>query len=204
MAAQIRPTQIVSDHACFQVLGVRIDCLADLGCGRSDGGMDSRSRADATRSPATGMHGTVEAQHDPSFKEALDSTDLVVPDGMPLVWLGRRRGHHLPRRVYGPDLMLEFCEKNRWTRLPAFFFMAASRDVPERFGGFAQAPVSQQWKFAETFSPPFRSLGPEEDQENCDHDFPRRSRCAVGWFGDARSKNDGCTNTGTNCMFRCW
>jgi len=35
---------------------------------------------------ATGMHGTVEAQHDRAFKEALNSTDLVVPDGMP--WFG--------------------------------------------------------------------------------------------------------------------
>jgi len=30
----------------------------------------------------------VEAQHDPEFGRILNSTDLVVPDGMPLVWLG--------------------------------------------------------------------------------------------------------------------
>src|SRR6266481_631040 len=46
----------------------------------------------------TGMHGVTEAQHDPSFKQILNSADLVVPDGMPLVWLGRRHGHPLKRR----------------------------------------------------------------------------------------------------------
>ncbi len=37
----------------------------------------------------TGMHGVTEAQQDPAFKRVLNSADLVVPDGMPLVWLGR-------------------------------------------------------------------------------------------------------------------
>src|SRR3954463_3134493 len=53
----------------------------------------------------TGMHGVVEAQRDPGFKKVLNSADLVVPDGMPLVWLGRQYGKSLERRVYGPELM---------------------------------------------------------------------------------------------------
>src|SRR5215471_4569129 len=57
----------------------------------------------------TGMHGVTEAQHEPYFKEILNSADLVVPDGMPLVWLGRRHGFRLRRRVYGPELMQSFC-----------------------------------------------------------------------------------------------
>ena len=40
----------------------------------------------------TGMHGITEAQYDPSFKQILNSADLVVADGMPLVWLGRWHG----------------------------------------------------------------------------------------------------------------
>jgi len=51
----------------------------------------------------TGMHGVTEAQHEPSFKQILNAASLVVPDGMPLVWLGRRQGFHLKRRVYGRD-----------------------------------------------------------------------------------------------------
>ncbi len=33
-----------------------------------------------------------EAQHRPAFKEILNATDLVTPDGMPLAWLGRLGG----------------------------------------------------------------------------------------------------------------
>ena len=51
------------------------------------------------------MHGIVEAQHDPSFKEIRNSNDAVVPDGMPLIWLGRAKTLHLSRGVYGPGLL---------------------------------------------------------------------------------------------------
>ena len=49
----------------------------------------------------TGMHGVTEAQRDPAFKRILNSADLVVPDGMPLVWLGRRGGMRLRRSLGG-------------------------------------------------------------------------------------------------------
>jgi N-acetylglucosaminyldiphosphoundecaprenol N-acetyl-beta-D-mannosaminyltransferase len=112
---------------------------------------------------ATSMHGIVEAQHNPSFKEILNSTDAVVPDGMPLVWLGRRRGHHLPRRVYGPDLMLDFCEKTAGRGYRHFFY-GGEPGVPERL---AEA-LKRRFPSLEvcgSFSPPFRPLGPEEDRE---------------------------------------
>ncbi len=60
----------------------------------------------------TGMHGVVEAQHEPEFRRILNTADLVVPDGMPLVWLARWHGFSLRRRVYGPDLMADFCAES--------------------------------------------------------------------------------------------
>ena len=59
----------------------------------------------------TGMHGVTESNQDAQFKAILEKADLVVPDGMPLVWLGRWHGYGLKRRVYGPELMETFCEK---------------------------------------------------------------------------------------------
>lgn len=43
---------------------------------------------------------------DPVVRTAFDAATWVVPDGMPLVWLGKRGGHDL-ERVYGPDVMIE-------------------------------------------------------------------------------------------------
>ena len=56
------------------------------------------------------VHMVMEAYNKSSFHGALASADLVAPDGMPLIWAGRRRGFQLRRRVYGPDLFLEFCQ----------------------------------------------------------------------------------------------
>ncbi|MFN3075983.1 MAG: WecB/TagA/CpsF family glycosyltransferase [Alphaproteobacteria bacterium] len=49
-------------------------------------------------------HGVVEAQEDASLAAALAGSALALPDGMPLVWMGRRHGLKA-ERVYGPDFM---------------------------------------------------------------------------------------------------
>jgi exopolysaccharide biosynthesis WecB/TagA/CpsF family protein len=146
----------------FEVLGVQVRAVQTQDVvARTEKWIRSRSRCH-TIAP-TSMHGIVEAQHNPSFKEILNSTDAVVPDGMPLVWLGRRKGHHLPRRVYGPDLVLEFCEKTA-ARGYRHFFYGGEPGVPERL---AEA-LKHRFPTIEvcgTFSPPFRPLDPEEDKE---------------------------------------
>jgi N-acetylglucosaminyldiphosphoundecaprenol N-acetyl-beta-D-mannosaminyltransferase len=61
----------------------------------------------------TGMHGVMESQRNPEILAAHNSADLVVPDGMPLVWLGKFRHDPLIDRVYGPDLTEAVCERAR-------------------------------------------------------------------------------------------
>lgn len=48
----------------------------------------------------------VRIQHDPEFRAVLEGCDLVMADGVPIVWAGRLLGHHVPERVNGTDLML--------------------------------------------------------------------------------------------------
>lgn len=111
----------------------------------------------------TGMHGVIEAQHDADFRGVLTSADMVVPDGIPLVWLGRLRGFALRRRVYGPELMLTFCERAAGNGLRHFLYggepgqadkLAAI--LQERFPGLL---------IVGTYSPPFRPLTAEEDAQ---------------------------------------
>jgi len=59
---------------------------------------------------------------DKMVMEAVNSSSLSCPDGISLVLLARLYGYHLKRRVYGPDLMLEFlkvAEKKGYTN---FFY----------------------------------------------------------------------------------
>ena len=47
----------------------------------------------------------------PDVRAAVDGADMVSADGMPLVWLQRRRGFGFAERVYGPDVLLALCEQ---------------------------------------------------------------------------------------------
>src|SRR5690349_24702188 len=97
-------------RASFKVLGVRVDAvqIPDV--------VDSIRRwIDERRNgnyiAVTGMHGVMEAQNDRAFKSILNQANLVVADGMPLFWIGRRRGFTLQRRVYGPELFETVCRE---------------------------------------------------------------------------------------------
>jgi N-acetylglucosaminyldiphosphoundecaprenol N-acetyl-beta-D-mannosaminyltransferase len=150
--------------ATFCVLGTRVDAvqipdvIAQM--------QDWIARSDSCHYVAvTGMHGVTEARHDPRLRAALASASLVVPDGMPLVWLGRRHGFHLPRRVYGPELMLRFWQETTSTRCRHFLYGGAPGVADALARKFAhQFPTHQ---IAGTFSPPYRNLSPEEDREIC-------------------------------------
>jgi N-acetylglucosaminyldiphosphoundecaprenol N-acetyl-beta-D-mannosaminyltransferase len=111
----------------------------------------------------TGMHGVMEAKTDVEFKKILNSADLVVPDGMPLVWVGRLRGLHLARRVYGPELMLSVCERTATKRLRHFLFGGAPK-VPEQLAQSLRKRFPGM-EIVGMYSPPFRTLTDQEDEQ---------------------------------------
>lgn len=161
-SSQRETPPMVDAESRFKVLGVEVDAVEIQGAvARMESWIQKRNACHSIA--ATSMHGIVEAQRDQRFKEILNSTDLVVPDGMPLVWLGRRQGYRLPRRVYGPDLMLTFFETTA-ARGYRHFFYGGEPGVAERLAKSLQArfPGSQ---VAGTFSPPFRPLTEAEDND---------------------------------------
>ncbi|MGP0018971.1 MAG: WecB/TagA/CpsF family glycosyltransferase [Candidatus Sulfotelmatobacter sp.] len=104
------------------------------------------------------MHGIAEARADSEFRRALDSADLVVPDGMPLVWLARWHRHPLRRRVYGPELMETFCRETGATY--RHFFYGGGPGTAERLA----ESLRKRYGIAVvgTYCPPFRPLTEEE------------------------------------------
>jgi N-acetylglucosaminyldiphosphoundecaprenol N-acetyl-beta-D-mannosaminyltransferase len=162
MGSQTQTTRAFEVHPCFRVLGARVDAvqIASVVAQMKDW---IHKRTGCHSVAATSMHGIVEAQHDRSFKELLNETDLVVPDGMPLVWLGRRQGHILPRRVYGPDLLLAFCETSSGQGYRHFFY-GGEPGTAERLAGSLETRFPGL-NVVGTYSPPFRPLSAEEDKE---------------------------------------
>ncbi len=53
------------------------------------------------------------ASHDPALAAYIDAADLVVADGMPIVWASTLRGRPLPGRVAGSDLVWQIAEGAR-------------------------------------------------------------------------------------------
>lgn len=111
----------------------------------------------------TGVHGLIESQRDAALCRIHNNAGLVTPDGMPLVWLSRLKGQHHVSRVYGPDLMLAACEQGV-TRGYRHYLYGGGEGVPEQLARALKArfPALQ---IAGTYSPPFRQLAPEEDEE---------------------------------------
>jgi N-acetylglucosaminyldiphosphoundecaprenol N-acetyl-beta-D-mannosaminyltransferase len=56
------------------------------------------------------VHTVMECQDDPELRGMVNRASLAVPDGMPLVWVSRLAGQSQVDRVYGPDLMMSFCD----------------------------------------------------------------------------------------------
>src|SRR2546425_4290094 len=111
---------------------------------------------------AANAHVITECHRDALLKEAVDSASIVMPDGMPLVLVGRRAGFNLPDRAYGPMLM-ETCLALSGEHQYRHFFYGGSVETLERL----TKRILSQWPsttIAGTYSPPFRALSPDEQQ----------------------------------------
>jgi N-acetylglucosaminyldiphosphoundecaprenol N-acetyl-beta-D-mannosaminyltransferase len=144
----------------FEVLGVRVhavqmpDAIAQLR-------EWIQNRETGRYVAVTGMHGVAESRQDRNFRKVLNTADLVVPDGMPLVWLGRWHRYSLRERVTGSELMAAFCRETG-PQCRHFFYGGApgvaddlGRTLHERYGIVV----------AGTYVPPFRPLTEGEERE---------------------------------------
>jgi N-acetylglucosaminyldiphosphoundecaprenol N-acetyl-beta-D-mannosaminyltransferase len=112
---------------------------------------------------ATAVHALMVGQDDPEMRSALQGSTLTVPDGMPLVWAANALGEDLKDRVYGPELMLRYCERSRDKGHRIFLY--GGRDQ----GSLAQLALNLRVRFPGIkivggYSPPFRTLTAEEDR----------------------------------------
>lgn len=145
----------------FQVLGIRVDAVqmpVVLALLRSWIDTDeSRVRYVAV----TAMHGVAEARENEAFRETVNAADLVVPDGMPLIWFARLRGHALQRRVCGSEVMESFCRETG--NAYRHFFYGGMPGVAENL---AQVLHEKHGiVVAGTYCPPFRTLNEIEERE---------------------------------------
>jgi N-acetylglucosaminyldiphosphoundecaprenol N-acetyl-beta-D-mannosaminyltransferase len=177
-------TAMSSGHQRVNILGVGITVLTmETALQKIEAFLDSGERGYIC---VTGAQGIIEAQKDKDFRNILNSAFLNTPDGMPMVWLGKYHGFGNMGRVYGPRLMLALCA-NSVAKGYRHFLYGGRPGVVEKLKAelVAKYPGLQ---IVGTYTPPFRPLTPEEEQELVEE--IEASRPDIFWCGLGAPKQE--------------
>ena len=109
------------------------------------------------------VNNVMEAYDSAAFRTIMNEADLVTPDGMPVVWALKWLGHRNATRVYGPDLTAILLSQAAAAGVPVGFYGASPRVLAMLLDRVRTSYPSLQIAYA--FSPPFRPLSQDEDQE---------------------------------------
>ena len=111
------------------------------------------------------VHSAVTATRSESHRLALRGADMVVPDGAPVAWTLRLKGHAQQDRVDGPDTMWRACEAARKHGIRIGLFGSHPQTLEKLLDALRRDFPGLQ--VAYSFSPPFREPTPEEDEQWC-------------------------------------
>jgi N-acetylglucosaminyldiphosphoundecaprenol N-acetyl-beta-D-mannosaminyltransferase len=112
---------------------------------------------------AVGVHGILESLRNCELQRTYAESTINIPDGTPAVWVGRLQGFRQMDHVTGPELMGEVFQRDRFARFSHFFY-GGKQGVADELA--ARMLHLYPWtRVAGTFTPPFRDLTEQEEQE---------------------------------------
>jgi N-acetylglucosaminyldiphosphoundecaprenol N-acetyl-beta-D-mannosaminyltransferase len=112
-------------------------------------------------------HMLIEAYRSETFRQVLQTADLVTPDGMPLVWMMKLLGAHHQNRVAGMDIFLALCQQASQQGI-SLFLVGSQAKILERIRTRLQREFPDL-KIAGMEPLPFRPLKLEEDTALIQH-----------------------------------
>jgi len=115
----------------------------------------------------TGAHGIVEAQRYSSVMTAHREAGMVVPDGMPLVWVGKALGHKGTQRIYGPDLMMEICKEAQAQGWRVFLYGTTKETLGKLKNNLLR--LYPKLNVSGVYAPPFGALTQKEQHAVIKH-----------------------------------
>jgi len=132
------------------------------------------------------VHGAMRARNDAKLRRAHEVSDLMAPDGVPLVAIARLAGIADISRVCGPDLLPATCQRGLSLGWRHYFLGGAPgvaesviAHLNEKYPGIAIAGF---------YCPPFRPLSPDEDALVCEE--IRAARPDFVWVGLGTPKQE--------------
>lgn len=167
----------------YEVLGIPITVTNLAGASQSiyDWSADDRGRFICVRD----VHGIMQARSDPRLIALHREAAMVTPDGMPLVWIGRRRGFPV-ERTCGPDLMEHVLHLSVESGLCHYFY-GGKPGVAERLASVFQAKYTGLTVVGGE-SPPFAT--PSEEELAGVAARIRNSGADVVWIGLSTPKQE--------------
>jgi N-acetylglucosaminyldiphosphoundecaprenol N-acetyl-beta-D-mannosaminyltransferase len=107
------------------------------------------------------VHAVMASAEDPELHAALMGSSLNVPDGQPLVWALKLLGHSLDDRVYGPELMAQYCARAVSSGQRMYLYGGRNQ------GALVQLALNLRQRYPGVrivggYSPPHRPLATEE------------------------------------------
>lgn len=109
------------------------------------------------------VHTTVTAFEDASYRDVQNGGIMAIPDGGPLATEGRKRGHAGMQRTTGPSYMAQMLSISAEKGYRHFFYGSTDETLDKlRAALEGKCPGLQ---VAGMYSPPFRPLTDEEDEQ---------------------------------------
>ena len=108
------------------------------------------------------VHTTVMAYENPEYRHIQNSAYVALPDGSPLSYVQRTRGHKEAARVAGPDFMSELWKATEGKDIKHYFYGSSESTIQN-----LRECLNKKYpdlKIVGMESPPYRALSPEEDE----------------------------------------
>lgn len=181
---ETQPASVPSPTTRVDVLGVRISAVTpEMTLNHLQSWIDAGERHYVC---VTGVHGVMESQRDQDLLEIHNASGLTVPDGVPMVWAGKRAGAGWMSRVYGPDLLRAACAvgaRRGWR----MFFYGATEEVTAKLVRHLQA-ADPSLEVVGCISPPFRPLSEAEREDIAAR--INRAKPDIVWVGLSTPKQE--------------
>jgi N-acetylglucosaminyldiphosphoundecaprenol N-acetyl-beta-D-mannosaminyltransferase len=150
------------------ILGTRVAAISRESAAEIvDSWADSADRAYAVG--AADVHVITRARHEEEYGSLVRNFDMVLPDGMPLIWEINRilsQEKRLTRRVSGADLMKLVMSSKNHAKRKTHFLLGGSSQLLEDL----QLAIGQQFSHAVVggvYSPPYGAWPDDELQRIC-------------------------------------
>ena len=133
-------------------------------------------------------HCVVEATKDAVYREAMQSADILIPDGIGIVWAMRILRRRVKERVSGYDFFWTFSQLAEQKGGVSYFFLGSSQSVLNAIGN-QLANDFPNIRVAGTWSPPFKAnFSEEENAAMCK--VINNSGATVLWVGMTAPKQE--------------